>query len=384
MRRRGGLAAAGGADEDEELAVGDLEVERVDRGDGRSPGRCRVALSNVTVAMADQPLHRQVRAGRSVVKVVELPPHRCKRLRQYAVSAPRRGSPVPRTCGDGTARGVVRLRRVTEIRGQPGWPTSRPRPASARRRSAGCSTASRASPTRPGRRCSPRSTCSATTGRPGCGRKTARLVGLIVPELVNPIFPAFAQVIETALAADGLHAGAVHADPGRRARGRLRADAARPRRRRDHLRLSGLHADATSDPARYQALRERGLPIVLVNGYAGGHRRAVHLQRRRRVDGPRRQPPRRSSGHTEIGLAVGPERYTPGHPQDRRASGAAMREHLGVEPATSSGWSSTPCSASRAAPRRPAGSIDRGCTAVVCGSDLMALGAIRQARSMRA
>ena len=32
--QRGGLAAAGGADEDEELAVGDLEVELVDRGAG--------------------------------------------------------------------------------------------------------------------------------------------------------------------------------------------------------------------------------------------------------------------------------------------------------------------------------------------------------------
>ena len=31
-------------------------------------------------------------------------------------------------------------------------------------------------------------------------RRTAALVGLIVPELTNPIFPAFAQVIETALA----------------------------------------------------------------------------------------------------------------------------------------------------------------------------------------
>ena len=30
--QRGGLAAAGGADEDEELAVADLEVELVDRG----------------------------------------------------------------------------------------------------------------------------------------------------------------------------------------------------------------------------------------------------------------------------------------------------------------------------------------------------------------
>ena len=33
--------------------------------------------------------------------------------------------------------------------------------------------------------------------------KSALLVGLVMPELVNPIFPAFAQVIETALAAEG-------------------------------------------------------------------------------------------------------------------------------------------------------------------------------------
>ena len=31
--------------------------------------------------------------------------------------------------------------------------------------------------------------------------------------------------------------------------------------------VSGQHADATSDPGRYHVLRERGLPIVLVNGY---------------------------------------------------------------------------------------------------------------------
>ena len=31
-------------------------------------------------------------------------------------------------------------------------------------------------------------------------RKSAGLVGLILPELTNPIFPAFAQIIESALA----------------------------------------------------------------------------------------------------------------------------------------------------------------------------------------
>ena len=34
-------------------------------------------------------------------------------------------------------------------------------------------------------------------------RSSAGLVGLVTPELTNPIFPAFAQVIETALARHG-------------------------------------------------------------------------------------------------------------------------------------------------------------------------------------
>ena len=39
--QRGRLAGAGGADEDHELAVGDLEVERVDGWRARSRGRSR-------------------------------------------------------------------------------------------------------------------------------------------------------------------------------------------------------------------------------------------------------------------------------------------------------------------------------------------------------
>ncbi len=40
--------------------------------------------------------------------------------------------------------------------------------------------------------------------RPAALRSTsAGLVGLVVPELVNPIFPAFAQLIESGLAGHG-------------------------------------------------------------------------------------------------------------------------------------------------------------------------------------
>ena len=114
-----------------------------------------------------------------------------------------------------------------------------------------------------------------------------------MPELVNPIFPAFAQVIETALAAEGFTPvlctqtpGGVHEDDY--------VQMLLDRGVSGIIFLSGQHADATSDPARYQGLRERGLPIVLVNGWLSGRRRPLRVERRRRVDGPGRQPPGRS------------------------------------------------------------------------------------------
>ncbi len=98
---------------------------------------------------------------------------------------------------------------------------------------------------------------------------SAGLVGLIVPELENPIFPAFAQVIESALARQGYTPvlctqtpGGVHEDEYTKML--LERGVA------GIVFVSGLHADATADPARYQALRRRGLPIVLVNGYVEG------------------------------------------------------------------------------------------------------------------
>ena len=115
-------------------------------------------------------------------------------------------------------------------------------------------------------------------------RKSAGLVGLIVPELTNPIFPTFAQIIETALARHGYTPvlctqtpGGVHEDDY--------VQMLLDRGVAGIIYVSGQHADTTTDAERYVTLRERGLPIVLVNGYHRGHRRALHLQRRRRLDG---------------------------------------------------------------------------------------------------
>ncbi len=206
-------------------------------------------------------------------------------------------------------------------------------------------------------------------------RKTADLVGLIVPELTNPIFPAFAQIIETALARHQYTPvlctqtpGGVHEDEY--------VQMLLDRGVAGIIYISGQHADVTTDPTRYSELRERGLPIVLVNGY--------HEQ----IDAPFISNDDVASmdlalnhlvelGHTRIGLAIGPDRFVP---VIRKISGYrdAMASLLGqhdVEDLIERTLFSVE-GGDTAATRL----LDKGCTAIVCGSDLMALGAIRAVR----
>jgi DNA-binding LacI/PurR family transcriptional regulator len=206
-------------------------------------------------------------------------------------------------------------------------------------------------------------------------RKSAGLVGLVTPELTNPIFPAFAQVIETALARSGYTPvlctqtpGGVHEDDY--------VQMLLDRSVAGIIYVSGLHADTTTDPDRYVALRDRGLPIVLVNGYIEG------------VDAPFISNDDVASmelsighlvqlGHTSIGLAVGPDRYVP---VIRKIAGFrnAMVTMLGrddVEDLIQRTMFTVEGGAAAASRL-----IDQGATAIVCGSDLMALGAIRAAR----
>jgi len=207
-------------------------------------------------------------------------------------------------------------------------------------------------------------------------RTSAGLVGLVTPELTNPIFPAFAQAIETALARQGYTPvlctqtpGGVHEDDY--------VTMLLERGVAGIIYVSGLHADSTTDPQRYVGLRKRGLPIVLINGYLEG------------VDAPFISNDDVASmdlalghlvalGHKDIGLAVGQDRYVP---VIRKIIGfrTSMMTLLGradVEDLIEHTMFSVEGGAV-AAQRL----IDKGTTAIVCGSDLMALGAIRAARA---
>ncbi len=204
--------------------------------------------------------------------------------------------------------------------------------------------------------------------------RSAGLIGLIVPELANPVFPAFAQAIESVLSNLGYTPLLCTQSPGGTTEDQY------VEMLLDHsvdgiIFVSGLHADTQADPERYQRLRGQGVPIVLVNGYTGevdapafatDDAGSMELAVRHLV----------SLGHREIGLAIGPERFVPAQ-RKREGFLRAMARHAGVtEPRVVTTLYTVEGG-------QGAGGllIDAGCTAVVCGSDLMALGAVRAART---
>src|SRR5258705_13233707 len=140
-------------------------------------------------------------------------------------------------------------------------------------------------------------------------KRSAGLVGLIVPELENPIFPAFAQVIESVLAQVGYtpvlctqSAGGVTEDEY--------VEMLLDRQVSGIVFVSGLHADTAADHERYRRLVNRKLPIVLITGYVEGieapfvscdHPAAAELAVSHPV----------ALGHRRIRLISGPERFLP-------------------------------------------------------------------------
>lgn len=206
------------------------------------------------------------------------------------------------------------------------------------------------------------------------GERSAGLVGLIVPELENPIFPAFAQTIETVLAQHGYTPVLCTQTPGGVAEDEY-VEMLRERGVAGIIFVSGLHADSTANPLRYHKLREHRLPIVMINGYVAGVD-ALFISNDDVASMELAIGHLVSLGHTRIGLAVGQARFVPvirkveGFLRSMRAIGADDADDL-IEHTFFS------VEGGQAAGGRL---IDRGATAVVCGSDMMALGAIRAAR----
>ncbi len=210
-------------------------------------------------------------------------------------------------------------------------------------------------------------------------QRSLGLVGLVVPELTNPVFPAFAQVIESVLAELGYTpllctqaAGGTTEDQYVEVLLDHKVDGI--------IFVSGLHADTSADHERYRRLRSQGVPIVLVNGHAAG------------VDAPSISSDDVTAmdlavrhlaqlGHRKIGLALGPERFVP--TQRKRAGFVdALARHLRCEPTESAEHVVTTFYTVEGGQVAARELIATGHTAIICGSDLMALGAVRAARAV--
>src|SRR4029077_6839348 len=202
----------------------------------------------------------------------------------------------------------------------------------------------------------------------------ARLVGLVLPELQNPIFPAFAEVLGVALAQQGYTPVLCTQTAG----GVSEADYVELLLQQQ---VSGIvfgggnyaQRDATHD--HYARLTARNLPAVLINAsiselpfprvscddVVAVDQAMGHLL---------------SLGHTRIGLVLGPKDHVP----SERKLGAArvVAERAGIElDDTRVVRSAYSLEAGHAAAHRL---LKAGVSGIVCASDPLALGAIRAVR----
>lgn len=209
-------------------------------------------------------------------------------------------------------------------------------------------------------------------------KRSAGLVGLVVPELDNPIFPAFAQVIESVLAQQGYTPVLCTQTPGGVTEDEY-VEMLLDRQVSGIVFVSGLHADTTADPERYRKLVARPLPIVMINGFLDGVE-APFVSCDDRIASELAVSHLAALGHRRIGLISGPDRFLP---VQRKLSGyrAAMTRLLSLPSSEVDTLISLSLFGVEGGAAAAGRLIDRDTTAIVCGSDLMALGAIREAHS---
>ncbi len=202
----------------------------------------------------------------------------------------------------------------------------------------------------------------------------ARLIGLVLPELQNPIFPALAEVIGGGLAQRGFTPVLCTRTAG----GLSEADYVSmllDQHASGLVFAGGNCAEADAPHDHYRLLHSRGIPVVLLNA-AVEH---LDFPRVSTDDANAVEQSYRhlaSLGHQRIGLVVGPEDHMPSR---RKVAAAAFTEH-----AERGGTSVAPVEhalfsleGGQAATSRM---LRHGVTGIICGSDVLALGAIRAVR----
>jgi DNA-binding LacI/PurR family transcriptional regulator len=210
----------------------------------------------------------------------------------------------------------------------------------------------------------------------------AGVIGLIVPELDNPIFPKFVQTIEARLLTSGYlcvlccatRVGATEDDY---------LESLVDRRVAGVIVISGRHADTRADHSIYDEITRRGIGLVTINGAMAPDATGAALVPSVSTDDHAATVTayRHLSelGHERIGLLIGPTCYTPvqrklaGFVEAARADGVeGDLDDRVIETIFTLDGGFT--GAQRL--------LDNGITGIVAASDMMALGSIRAARQL--
>ena len=198
----------------------------------------------------------------------------------------------------------------------------------------------------------------------------ARMVGLIVPELQNPIFPALAEVVAGALAQRGFNA-VLCTRTGSMSEAEY-VEMLLERQVSGMIFAGGQYAEADAPHEHYARLLDLRLPVVLVNA-AAEHLDFPRVSTDDAVAMEQAFSHLAYLGHERIGLILGPPDHVPSRRKFaafERANGGKLEEGL-VERTRFS------LEGGHAAATRL---IERGVTGIICASDPLALGAVRAAR----
>ena len=202
----------------------------------------------------------------------------------------------------------------------------------------------------------------------------ARLVGLFLPELQNPIFPAFGKVLAAALVQNGYTPVLCTQSAG----GITEADYIElllQQHVSGMVFVGGQYTQQEASHDHYQRLADLGLPTVFVNAPVD----ELHFATVSTDDAVATEQAwnhLRQLGHERIGLVLGPPDHVPSQRKLAAAKRAAVASGtpLPDEYVVHSHYS---LEAGQAAAARL---LSTGITAIICMSDPIALGAIRAVR----
>jgi DNA-binding LacI/PurR family transcriptional regulator len=207
-------------------------------------------------------------------------------------------------------------------------------------------------------------------------RVDSGVIGLLMPELANPIFPALAQAMETRATALGFvtvlcttaaspeaEAEYVHMLLERRVDGMIFISCEMTDLRADHSHYARLLAEGARLVFVNGGVERLDVPAVGVDERAAGHLATTHLL---------------ELGHRRIGFVAGPSHFVP--TREKAAGREAALAEAGID-GDVAGLVATAdfnVAGGRQALRELLDRAERP-TAVICSSDLMAIGVLQEA-----